>query len=273
MLPGIAMLLEWRIRPVPMAVLLLFSVLIYRYPVNAYLLGQFVAFSVACVLGAWWAIVRGRPVLAVLALLGAMVRPEVVLLPLLVLLVAAWQGGFRQVTLRWAGGMGVLWLLTRVWIGPWVANYVSGIEAYASYSFPRWPPLVIGPMWLALLIAAVVLAWGIWMWRQTHSLSMKEQLPWRIAVSAVVALACVPQTNNYTLILGLLVAWVVLWAGRRWWVDWLPVLAVLTSPWVFHLGGGILPAGLEQLAIPVALGVLLSWRWLFGRDWASGGAR
>jgi hypothetical protein len=45
-------------------------------------LGQFVVFSVACVLCAWWAIVRDRWLLAVLALLGATVRPEVVLLPL-----------------------------------------------------------------------------------------------------------------------------------------------------------------------------------------------
>lgn len=268
MLPGMAAILGWRLRPIPMAVLLVFSVLIYRYPVNAYLLGQFVAFSVACVLCAWWAIVQDRPLLAVLALLGATVRPEVVLLPLLVLLVAAWKEGYRQVAFGWVGGVGLLWLMTRVWIGPWVASYLSGIRAYADYSFPRWPPMAFGLAWLAGLIAIVVLAWGVWMWRQTRFLSTREQLPWRVATSALVALVCLPQTNNYTLVLGLPAAWVVLWACRSRWLDWLPVLAVLASPWMFHLAGGILPVGLEQLLIPVTLGILLTWRWLSRRDWA-----
>ncbi|MBN1811546.1 MAG: hypothetical protein JXA14_06905 [Anaerolineae bacterium] len=271
MLPGMTVILGWRLRPIPMAVLLIFSVLIYRYPVNAYLLGQFVAFSVVCVLCAWWAIVQDRPLLAVLGLLGAMVRPEVVLLPLLVLLAAAWKEGYRRVAFGWVGGMGLLWLMTRVWIGPWVASYLSGIRAYADYSFPRWPPMAAGPVWLAMLIACAVLAWGGWMWLQTRSLSTREQLPWRIATSALVALVCLPQTNNYTLILGLPAAWVVLWAGRRRWLDWLPVLAVLASPWMFHLTGGILPVGLEQLLIPVTLGILLTWRWLSRRDWAKEG--
>jgi hypothetical protein len=145
---------------------------------------------VVCVLCAWWAIVQDRPLLAVLGLLGAMVRPEVVLLPLLVLLVAAWKEGYRQVAFGWVGGMALLWLMTRVWIGPWVASYLSGIRAYAGYSFPRWPPMALGLAWLAGLIAIVVLAWGAWMWRQTRSLSTREQLPWRVATSAWPALGC-----------------------------------------------------------------------------------
>ena len=272
MLPEMAAILGWRLRPIPMAVLLVFSVLIYRYPVNAYLLGQFVVFSVACVLCAWWAIVQDRPLLAVLALLGATVRLEVILLPLVVLLMSAWKEGYRQVVFGWVGGVGLLWLMTRLWIGPWVASYLSGVRAYADYSFPRWPPMTAGPVWLALVIACAVLVWGGWMWLQTRSLSTKTQLPWRIAALALVGLVCLPQTNNYTLILGLLAAWVVLWAGRGRRVDWLLVLAVLASPWMFHLTKGVLPVGLEQLLIPVTLGVLLTWRWLSGRSWAKKGA-
>ena len=114
--------------------------------------------------------------------------------------------------------------------------------------------------------------WGGWMWLQTRSLSTKTQLPWRIAALALVGLVCLPQTNNYTLILGLLAAWVVLWVGRGRWVDWLLVLAVLASPWMFHLTKGVLPVGLEQLLIPVTLGVLLTWRWLSRRSWTKKGA-
>jgi hypothetical protein len=57
------------------------------------------------------------------------------------------------------------------------------------------------------------------------------------------------QTNNYTLVLG---------AGEGRWGVWVAVLTVLASPWGFCLAGDLLPVGVGQLLIPVALGVLLA---------------
>ena len=44
------------------------------------------------------------------------------------------------------------------------------------------------------------------------------------------------------------------------WRSWLPTLVVLALPWGFLFAGDLLPLGLEQLLIPLALGVLLTLR-------------
>lgn len=264
----VATLLRWRPRPLRLAVLLFFSVLLYRYPINAYVLGQFVIFSLACLVAAWWGLERDRPGLAVLALLGATARPALAVFPLLILLLVAWRRGRMGVVWGWAAGLASLWLLTRMWSGPWVGDFLAGLRGYAEYSFPRWPPLAAGSLWLAVPIAAGALAWGVWMGLRSHSLPASTRVPWLLSVALVVALIVLPQTNNYTLVLGLLPAWVVLWASEGRWGVWAAVLVVLASPWAFHVAGGRLPVGLEQLVIPAALGSLLSLGW---HVWRGGG--
>ena len=87
----VASILRWQIRPAPLLVILVFSIVVYRYPVNAYLIGQFLPFSLACLVAAWWGLTRGKWIVNSLAMVFAMVRPEVVVLPLLALLVLAWE--------------------------------------------------------------------------------------------------------------------------------------------------------------------------------------
>jgi hypothetical protein len=94
-------ILGWRIRPAYLAVILLSSIVIYRYPVNAYLLGQFAPFSLACLVAAWWGIAYGKPIVGSIALSLAMVRPEVVVLPLIALLVLFWRNGYRGTVFIW----------------------------------------------------------------------------------------------------------------------------------------------------------------------------
>ena len=90
-----------------------------------------------------------------------------------------------------------------------------------------------------------------------------------LSAAILVALIVLPQTNVYTMVASLLPAWVVLWAGGERWPSWLPALVVLALPWGFFFTGGLLPTGLEQLVIPLALGALLTLRWQGRR----GGAR
>ncbi|MFL7794401.1 MAG: hypothetical protein AB8I69_19825 [Anaerolineae bacterium] len=262
-------LLGWRLPPVLLAAMLLFSVFFFRYPITSYLLGQFTPFTLACLVVAWWGLVRGYPTVATLALLGAAIRPEAALFPLLVLLLAAWRMGRREVVVAWAGLVVCLWLLTRLFVGPWVGGFLGGMGDYAGTSFLRWPPLVFGSAWLAALVTAGVLAWGVWMWLDYRRMPAEGRIPWELSTAILLALIILPQTNAYTLVAALLPAWVVLWAGgERWW-SWLSTLVVLALPWGFFFAGGLLPTGLEQLMIPLALGILLTLQW-----WARrGGAR
>jgi hypothetical protein len=262
-------LLRWRLPSVLLAVMLLFSVFFYRYPITSYLLGQFTPFALACLVVAWWGLVQGYPTVATLALLGATIRPEAALFPLLVLLLAAWRMGRREVVVAWAGLVTCLWLLTRLVVGPWVSGFLGGMGDYAGTSFLRWPPLVLGSVWLAALVAAGVLAWGVWMWLDSRRMPAEDWIPWELSTAILFALIILPQTNAYTLVAALLPAWVVLWSGGERLRSWLPMLIVLALPWGFFLAGGLLPMGLEQLVIPLALGVLLTVQW-----WAQrGGAQ
>ncbi len=102
------------------------------------------------------------------------------------------------------------------------------------------------------------------MWRELRSLGSAERLGWLISVAVLASLILLPQTGNYTLILALLPAWVILWASKRRVAYWLPVLAVLVSPWVFLFADSI-PSTLEHLLIPVFLAVLLALQWRLRR--------
>ena len=95
----VASILGWRIRPAPLIVILVFSIVVFRYPLNAYLIGQFPPFSLGCLVVAWWGLVRGKWIVATIALVLATVRPEVVLFSLLALLVLAWEAGYRRTVL------------------------------------------------------------------------------------------------------------------------------------------------------------------------------
>jgi len=256
----VASILGWQLRAPELILLLVFSIILFRYPINSYLIGQFIPFCLGCLVAGWWGIARGHWIAASLALVLAMVRPEVVMVPLIAMLAVVWEKGDRRIIFAWLAAMLGLWLLTLARIGPWVADYIRGILAYQAYSTPIWPPGLLNQSWLAWLLAIVVLAWSVWMWRELRSLGTAERLGWLISVAVLASLILLPQTGNYTLILALLPAWVILWASRHRVAYWLPVLAILASPWVFLFADGI-PITLEHLLIPASLAILLALQW------------
>jgi len=260
----VASILGWQLRAFQLVLLLVFSIIIFRYPINSYLIGQFIPFCLGCLVAGWWGIVRGRWIVASLALVLAMVRPEAVIIPLLAMLAVVWKKGDRRIIFAWLAAMLALWFLTRVWIGPWVSDYMGGILAYQAYSAPIWPPGLLNQTWQGLLLVTVVLVWSAWMWRELRSLGSAERLGWLLSVAVLTSLIVLPQTGNYTLILALLPAWVILWASRQMYAYWLPVLAVLASPWIF-LFADVIPATLEHLLIPVFLAILLAFQWRLRR--------
>ena len=256
----VASILGWRIRPAALIVILVFSIVVFRYPLNAYLIGQFLPFSLGCLVAAWWGLVRGKWIVASIALVLAMVRPEVVLFPLLALLVLAWEAGHRRTVLTWVTVIVSLWLLTRVWIGPWEGDYLREIAAYVEYSSPIWPPSLLKPAWLAPLIVIGMLGWSAWMWRGSSFLVSSQRPGWIVSVAALTTLVVFPQSGNYNLILALLSVWMTLWLARGRYSHWIPVLAILASPWIFRAAGTELSV-MEHLLIPLSLATLQTFQW------------
>ena len=260
-------LLKWKLPGPTFFSLLFLSLAAFRYPIIAYILGQFIPFILACLIVTWWGMAGDKPALALLGLVGLLVRPEVVVIPLGVLLFDHWAEGKRGVVAAWTLVAIALWLWTRLWIGPWELDFLKGIVSYTGYSFLHWPPFVLGHAWLAVALALSIVGWGAWMLWRFRSLPRKERLPWEISVSVLVTLLVLPQPNNYTLVLALIPAWVTLWASEGSRVDWLLLSVVLISPWVFHSLRDSLPPGAEQLLIPLAIAALLTRRWVF---WVGG---
>jgi hypothetical protein len=258
---GVYSLLNWRIRPVPLILILFFSIFVYRYPINAYLLGQFIPFSLACLVTAWYGLAHNRQTLMTIALILAMVRPEIVLLPLLALLVIAWEMGYRRVIVAWIIGMGSLWLLTRAWIGSWEMDFLRGLVAYQVYSFPVWPPGLLNHIVSALFLVAIMVVWSAWLWRDLRQLGYSERIGWALSFTNLTELVVFPQTGNYTLIMGLIAIWLILWVAKRHYGYWMIIFAILSSPWVFVLGKNELISW-ERLFIPLSISIVLTICWL-----------
>lgn len=257
-------LLRWKIPSYQLGTLLLFSVLFYRYSINSYVLGQFTPFVLACLVGAWWAVAHDQPMLALSALVGVTIRFEMAPL-VLALLFALWRRGQRRAVSMWFGLMGMLWLLTDLRIGLWEFDFINNVTTYAGYARLLWPPLLLGPPWAALLAGGGVLVWGGWMLAQLCCVPGDARLSWEISVVVIMVLLLMPQTGNYTLLLGLVPIWVALWSDRDQASTWLMTSFILISPWAFYLGQFILPMPFEQLLLPLVLGGWLTYRW---RSWA-----
>lgn len=255
-------LLRWQMALIPFFTLLIFSIIVYRYPMNAYLLGQFIPFVFFCLLIGLWGVVRGKETTTGLALIWAMVRPEVTLLPLLSLLFIAFRKGQKKVLGLWLTGMLILWGFTRLWIGPWEMDFFRGIFAYIGYATPVWPPLLLGNIRWGLFLFLLVLGWALWMVAQINQYRhFPSSSAWMLSVAVIVSLLLLPQTGNYTLTLGLIPIWLMAWVVKGKYLGLLPLLVILSSPWVFYVLRGS-DTSLEHLFVPLFLLVALSLYWL-----------
>jgi hypothetical protein len=259
---GVIFLLKWKLHSITVFFLTFFSLFGFRHPINTYILGQFIPFVLACLVLAWWGMATDKPVITYLGLLGLLVRPEVVVIPIIVLLLDLWMEGRRRVVVAWIASLFILWLFTRLLIGPWELNFLNGIISYTGYSFVRWPPMAFENLWIGILLALSVLGWGIWMLWRMRNLPGPKRLPWEISVSVLVTLFVLPQTNSYTLVLALVPIWVALWASQGTSVEWFLFSMVLLSPWAFYALEETLPSHMEQLFIPLVTAGLLTRRWI-----------
>jgi hypothetical protein len=160
--------------------------------------------------------------------------------------------------------MGTMFLLTLLQIGFWIPDMLENIRGYRECCLFTYPPEIIGYDLLSNLLVIGVLIWGLWMLAQMRHLPERTRIPWGLSVVIIVLLLVLTQSKDYTLIYGLLPAWMVVWAGRgRWWSTLL-VLLILFSPWIYHWTETSSPLGfpLEQLLTPLFLGALLTYHWL-----------
>lgn len=242
-------ILDWKPRPWLLGVLIVGLVIVFRYPINLYIVGQFTGTILFGLSLALWLFQQRRDTTAGL-LLALTAMPPTIAIPLALVVL----GGFALVgrpraLIAFVAALVVLTAITLVQIGWWIPDFVAQIQAYQQYSFPVWTPgLIESPILRVGLIVGVGLALllGVVCFRQTRQVET-------LAVSAILAcLLLVPQTGNYYLVL--LIPPLLVIFQRGGWLRRVEVGLAIVSPWLMRA----LPTpSLEALLLP--LYVLALW--------------
>ena len=259
---GVWQLIGWKPGLFAFTLLIFFSIVIFRYPINSYLIGQFIPFCLASLVFAWWGISYRRYGLASLGLLLSLVRPEVVFIPVSFMLIMSWNVCRMRVIKNLFIGLFALWSLTWALIGSWEIDYLQGLISYSGYSSPVWPPALTNQPVFSVVLILSAAVWASWMTLNVAKYPFKEKMGWLLCISITFSLLTLPQTGNYTLILGLLVVWFIVGLpGQRTFFIFL-VSIILSLPWVFHL----LPqpmVDLEHLVIPLSFAFAITLKFQF----------
>lgn len=255
-------LLDWRIKPPLLALLIFFSSLVYRQTMISYVLGQFIVFCFGFILIAYWQILRGKPWLVALALIAATTRPEGVIFASAILFDLLLQRRFRPIII-FAALMGGLFLLSVIWIGWWIPDFLEAADGYRDCCDYTEPTQVIGVDILARILWVAVIGWAGWMFWQMRALPDRERIAWSLSVLFIAYLLIFTQSKGYTLIYALFPIWVIVWAdkGRFWTVVF--AVIVLSSPWLYFGLESTFENStqVEQLATPLILLVALTIYW------------
>ena len=203
--------------------LLCLATMIYRYTMITVVLGQtsiWVLFGLALAL---WAAHRRQGILVGLALAGASIKPQLVVLPALALLVSLPSKQRNRALLTLAGTMVVLLAASWLFAGSWIADYWQQLQAYQGYSTTQFPVTALAEIWLsppasqvvnAIVIALLLGLFAVVLWRWRGC----GQASFPVALAVVLSQLVVPQTGSYnlvTLLLPAVVAFHHLSTGQR----------------------------------------------------------
>ena len=231
--------------------------LLFRYPINMLVVGQFTGGNLLLVVLAstCWAARRGwrMEVLAGVLLVLATAPPTFTAPFALLMLGIRTAWGKPCGLLAFAAALSVLTALTTMQIGWWIGDFLEGVRAYSEYSFPVWAPGLI-PMPLSLgvvVLAFASIAWGI------RAAQQQQDVLLLAGAGIIAVLLLVPQTGSYTLTFALLPLTLVFnrlgrlkRPGRV--LAAVGMIAFTLSPWLY---ANIAP-GLEMLGVPLHLLVL-----------------
>jgi hypothetical protein len=254
------LIFEWQPRPWMVALLTFAVAFGDRYTMSVYEYGQFIAFILSCLVLAWAGLAANRPWLVAIALVGATLRPDGIVMVAAFLLDLLVHHRYRILAL-WTGIMGSLFLLSVAWIGWWIPDFIDGIGMYENKGISSYPTLSFNSRALAAVIIVVVVAWGLNLLWRMRTLPDRTRIPWSLSVVILMVLIIMPQTHDYTLLYAMLPLLVMLWAGRdsKW---TLPVVLVCMGlSWLPEVEDNLQFCRQLQLLNPALLGVLLTYYW------------
>ena len=204
--------------------------------------GQMTLFAVACLGIAYWMYTQSRDVAAGGLLVFAAIKPELVVLPVAVLIGwAIWERRWKLVVTFLLSLLLIL-ALSVVIAGFWAPSWLAQVRDYQGYAKSVWPVKVLYQYKWVSALACLILA-GL------ASRRIQRNRDVIFAIVCVLNMVLVPQTLPYSLAALLLpVALIVLRHGATW----APIIAA--SSW----GVLFVPYRIQMAAVPlIVCGLLL----------------
>lgn len=228
-------ILGWKAHPLALAALTIGLGILFRYPMNMFVVGQFTGTVLLGLTGAY-ALLQAKRDSAAGALLALTAMPPQIAIPAALLLL----GGYALIG-RWRGliafgvVIGVLLTITFAQIGWWIPDFLRQLREYTLYgdqtsALKLLDNNVIRAAWVTI-IGAITLYLAV-LFRQRRI----TPLDW-FAVALLAPLLALVPTGNYYLVLLIPLLVIALWRvqGRRGaWIVAAGVVVAAVSPWVYR---------------------------------------
>lgn len=200
---------------------------------------QFTALPLAALGIGYWAWRRGRDGLAGFVLAWGWIKPELIVLPVIWFILAAWRERRWSFLISLAATWAALLTASFAVAGFWLPGWLEGIQEYVKYAKVAWP---IFDAWNAGWLPGMALSLGIlfpwWLARRSAHLAFTLSIP--------MGMLLLPQTPYWGLAL-LLLPLSLAWQARDSWLSagvwlagWLMLLATGVPGW-WQVQNALLP--------------------------------
>lgn len=242
-------ILNWKPPPLVLAALIIGLGIVFRYPMNLYIVGQFTGTILLGYSLALWLIQRRREASAGIILALTAIPPTIAIPLALLLLTGCLVMGRPRALIAFMVTLGILTAITILQIGWWIPDFLAQLGAYPDYAFPVWAAGFIEPPIIRygfiLGVVGVLLFAFVRLWRT------RDLIDFAVTV-LIVCLLLIPQTGNYYLVLLMPPLLVIFQRGNA--IFRLAVALAIFSPWLLR---SLPDPSMEALLLP--LYVLILW--------------
>lgn len=260
-------ILDWHPPVWLVGILALGCLLLFRHPINTFVLAQFTGTILLLNILAAKLLLDRHDILAGILLACSTIPPTIAApLALAILLAYALRG-------RWQGlaaflvSLTLLTLLSILRIGWWIGDFIRNLNEYSEYSHPIWVPgLFPNTLFSGLFIILVGGIVGLAIWNYWKSQEKRQQID-MILIIMIACLLLLPQTGSYYMVLLIPPILTILYRSKDSPAKWairLATLLALVSPWFYDR---VLQAGMEIEALFLPLHVLILWIIVNYRTW------
>ncbi|MCB0162661.1 MAG: DUF2029 domain-containing protein [Anaerolineae bacterium] len=226
-------LLKWPVRPLWLFALTMLALLGFRYPINAYVVGQLTFFIIFCFVLSAWFFKENHPRWSAVALACATIRPDLALLAILTALFLIRRSPRRVafMTTLLITGL-IFFILPAMFIGFWPLIWLQALQSYGANPFATWPPGLLPALWLRVGLLLLLAAWaGRYIFLAWQQPNLKHNC---FMTSAIIlfGLMVLPQTGSYNLTFCLIPAFILIRYTRSKWLRVI-IAASLLMPWFY----------------------------------------